>query len=1141
MVTKISGLRTTASTRSLLSSWGLSALVFLCMPPCSAQNPETPLEPNRPKWGIIDESGNYKIEPKFEENLRTSEGMVLATPYAAENKYFERLKLFLYDIHGNKVIKEPLNEPDSYHSGLMSIKRGEVYGYLDKNGETAIPFRLLSGLEFHGNYAINFLNDHFEIMDKTGKTVWRPGDGGIKSDNDYGLGVITIEDQAIAVKLIKDKPPSFLAWFDQDLIPFQADALPIASCIQNYGYLDRQGKVAIAPTFISATNFAGGFAQVQRENQHLIIDTKGATKIKLPPGALLRQHGQPLIVITTSPAILGLHRDLSALLPRKIGALDLNGNTLIPAEYEYLSIGGNSPLILACKNTDNGQKYGYIDTNGIVRIPFKFDKAMDFSDGYAPVAIIEAQTATSSKPSTESCASPTIEQLRELDNAIRSQLKAASRDIVITNPLRIMVALQVDGSSNFKLLKGAASQTSHLDLSKRLSALSPVRRPQSLSNSGALLEYIALSNGNVIGPGEPGDPFKDARAKLREQNIPQRFTYYFASTEKQIESLENQADLELSLSDGRIDGSSTILELVRLYCTQGNFEKAEALANKINQADPEYGFDLLMLVYSRSQNNQKLLALLDRQYQKRLRQYSKFEAYDDLLSMGNIYYRMGLMSKAENFYKSAASATDNKVATTDAFSEPVRQVPLDAMYNYACFLADRGRIRESAVWIRKCFTILQERPPGLSPRIVQGRFDNFSTYLTIIGRKDKALFDEFKAKADRLYPSAAKYGLIDMSGKQLTAAAFEKISPFVDGLCVAKDPVSHNCGYIDRKGNWVIPAKFYEASLFYKGIALAAVRDQILPISEYGYERPFSLIDKTGKVLKSLDVTMPIALSKELFLTRSSGKTSICDLTGKPLYTGRINVTDPIPLIESVSSIQVFQSIGIEDSGCTPQEIGVPIRFEILTSSLPEDAQKQISTSKCASPKMLSQVFPTPYRTEDQSPERFGYKDETGAVVLPAKFLKAGVFCEGIAAVQSEMTGKYSYIDTTGKPAFDASFDYANDFADGVAVVHKSNHAYLIDRNGKILSDKYSNILRLPGGCYQVIDSENRSGLMTRSGQLMIAPKYQSIRQFSDGLAAFYNGSEWGFINERGVEVIPPKYAEVGDFSEGVTFYRNEQ
>ena len=114
MVTKISGLRTTASTRSLLSSWGLSALVFLCMPPCSAQNPETPLEPNRPKWGIIDESGNYKIEPKFEENLRTSEGMVLATPYAAENKYFERLKLFLYDIHGNKVIKEPLNEPDSY-------------------------------------------------------------------------------------------------------------------------------------------------------------------------------------------------------------------------------------------------------------------------------------------------------------------------------------------------------------------------------------------------------------------------------------------------------------------------------------------------------------------------------------------------------------------------------------------------------------------------------------------------------------------------------------------------------------------------------------------------------------------------------------------------------------------------------------------------------------------------------------------------------------------------------------------------------------------------------------------------------------------------------------------------------------------
>lgn len=191
------------------------------MLPCGAQDPKTPLLPDRPKWGVINQNGNYTIEPRFEENLRTSDGMLLATPYSPANKYFEDLKLYLYDAHGNQILKDPLNEPDSYHSGLMSVKNGEIYGYLDKQGKLALPYRYMSGLEFHGDYAINFLADHFEIMDKTGKTVWKPSDGKIQANNKYDLGVITIGDKAVAVKLKKTKPQTLWVGLSKSFCHFR--------------------------------------------------------------------------------------------------------------------------------------------------------------------------------------------------------------------------------------------------------------------------------------------------------------------------------------------------------------------------------------------------------------------------------------------------------------------------------------------------------------------------------------------------------------------------------------------------------------------------------------------------------------------------------------------------------------------------------------------------------------------------------------------------------------------------------------------------------------------------------------------------------------------------------------------------------
>lgn len=48
----------------------------------------------------------------------------------------------------------------------------------------------------------------------------------------------------------------------------------------------------------------------------------------------------------------------------------------------------------------------------------------------------------------------------------------------------------------------------------------------------------------------------------------------------------------------------------------------------------------------------------------------------------------------------------------------------------------------------------------------------------------------------------------------------------------------------------------------------------------------------------------------------------------------------------------------------------------------------------------------------------------------------------------------------------------------------------------------------------------------------------QNVRDYSDGLSAYYENGQWGFIDRSGNVMINPEYDEVGDFSEGLCLVR---
>ncbi len=50
----------------------------------------------------------------------------------------------------------------------------------------------------------------------------------------------------------------------------------------------------------------------------------------------------------------------------------------------------------------------------------------------------------------------------------------------------------------------------------------------------------------------------------------------------------------------------------------------------------------------------------------------------------------------------------------------------------------------------------------------------------------------------------------------------------------------------------------------------------------------------------------------------------------------------------------------------------------------------------------------------------------------------------------------------------------------------------------------------------------------------------QNVRDYKDGLSAFYENGKWGFVNTSGIVVITPEYDEVEDFSNGLCLVKKD-
>jgi len=216
-----------------------------------------------------------------------------------------------------------------------------------------------------------------------------------------------------------------------------------------------------------------------------------------------------------------------------------------------------------------------------------------------------------------------------------------------------------------------------------------------------------------------------------------------------------------------------------------------------------------------------------------------------------------------------------------------------------------------------------------------------------------------------------------------------------------------------------------------------------------------------------------------------------------------------------------------------------------------------------------------------QEHEGVAFFDTYGNRLTPFRFIDAKNFSEGLSAVRTggswihtdDMvfieTGepeRWGFVDLSGEIVIPLVFDYVDSFYDGLAVAMRDGRWGVIDTRGNTVIDFQSEEFHLPGpspvggrmpqlseGLFTVWDTIHpgededpwditiRAGAVDMYGNLVIPKDFGWVRGFVDGVAVvesivgFDEWPEFGVIDRSGELIVPfGRYREIRSFSEGL-------
>lgn len=227
------------------------------------------------KWGYIDKTGRFAIKPDFSQAERFQpNGLAVAGKGG---------KVGLIDAAGKFVVAPAYNTIAGFSEGLAIAQDDGGFKVIDSKGEVISRTYPYIGDYSSGRAPYYVMNGdggglRYGYLDESGNTVISPAfeyAGSFDGDR----AVVKLPGKGYAIidrdgNILKNLKYSYV----MDLSDGMAAFVPEQG--GRYGYLDKNGDIAVAPAFLTAMNFENGAAVVNPSadytvNKYGLIDKRG--------------------------------------------------------------------------------------------------------------------------------------------------------------------------------------------------------------------------------------------------------------------------------------------------------------------------------------------------------------------------------------------------------------------------------------------------------------------------------------------------------------------------------------------------------------------------------------------------------------------------------------------------------------------------------------------------------------------------------------------------------------------------------------------------------------------------------------------------------------------------------------------------
>jgi hypothetical protein len=166
--------------------------------------------------------------------------------------------------------------------------------------------------------------------------------------------------------------------------------------------------------------------------------------------------------------------------------------------------------------------------------------------------------------------------------------------------------------------------------------------------------------------------------------------------------------------------------------------------------------------------------------------------------------------------------------------------------------------------------------------------------------------------------------------------------------------------------------------------------------------------------------------------------------------------------------------------------------------------------------------------------DRWGFVDRNFRWVVPPQFAHAGALAEGLAPVK--IGTKEGFVDRQGKTIIPPRYDDVWGFSNGAALVRLNGLFGYVDRGGReIIRTQFDHATYFRDErAFARAPSATHFMMINKSGVAITKPVYESVREFSEGLAAVQENGLWGFVDPNGEWMIRPTFLGAKGFWRGL-------